>query len=480
MSDWFRGVIEGAFVGTPAKAVPDSASEVAPFDVRLYRASISAIEPIAPPDALDESPRSPAAGAPALAPELSNLAVHAAPRAGDGSRPAPAPAPEPAARALRQAELLEVTFVGVGSHAPEQHAAYDLRITNVQLLGSTESDGRLYGRLVGSVVGCYKPSSSVARRAELEREQARDRAAKLGAWVEALRWVFVALAAWLIFGLCGGKAGTLWLAVVVPAAFLRLIASGVSTPSHGVRVFGWAVVLAAATLGGLALYRVSRLECDSALWWLGGMVVAVLVTAVLPSRYPFLWTKVALAASTVALCSLGSSACPGGSDVPSVVSQGPRTDPDGRWPRTPGELPPGVYPSRPLARPISLPEALSSDPGRFRSLPSAVVMVPSSAVFTSAGEVVDASPARQLRELVERFKAQRIVFELHGGAEWSQAGATSLRAWLGSAAGSSSGTSEDVDVVALGAAFPLVPLELDDGSGQATVNERLEIWITPP
>lgn len=448
MSEWFRGVLEGVYVGTPAKVTARSSSDVTPFDIRLYRASIGSIERIAPPE------------------DDGDVGVK---RVGD-SLPG-----EGAERSLRQAELLDVTFCGVGSaDARDLHAAYDLRVTDVRLTDSVESEGRIYGRLVGTVVGCLQPSSPVARRGEFERKRAQERNARLGTWVESLRWVMVALATWLAFGLCGPTAGTLWLAVVLPSALLRLLTSGVITSSHGVRVFGWSVVLATAVLGGLLVYRVMRLECDSALWWISGMVLGVLASAVLPSRYPFLWTKLILAGTTLSLCGLGGSACETDDTAPSVVSQGPRTDPNGRWPRTPDDVPAASFQSRETAQPMSLAAALALDGTAWASDRPRVVMVPAGDAIAPTGELIEPT-AVKLRELLTRYALRKIVLEVHGEPEAAEARAESLRTWLESEQSAEPQALGSIDVVSMGRAFPLVPV---DGDPEAvSINDRLELWI---
>src|SRR5690606_7696704 len=78
-----------------------------------------------------------------------------------GSHPALSPTLPPGAQGrapghsnqLRQAELHDVNYVGVGAaDLAEHHAAYDLRLENVELTSSIEIDGRIYGRLSADVV----------------------------------------------------------------------------------------------------------------------------------------------------------------------------------------------------------------------------------------------------------------------------------------------------------------------------------------
>jgi hypothetical protein len=315
VADWFRGVVEGAFVGVPAALRPGAApADFVAFDLRLYRASVAAVELVTEEDATGEP-------ADASTTQADSVA-------------APQKLPPP----LRQDELGEVHFIGVGAESlKDHHAAFDIRVNDLQILGSTEVDGKIYGRLSGAIVGRLTPPKVAAQEALAARKRARAVQEQLGTWVETFRWVMVALVTWLCFGLCSAATGTLWLLVVIPSALLYLVTRGV-IGGHAARAFGWVVVLASASLGGLLFYRVTNLECDSALWWLSGMVAAVVVSAPLPSRYPFLWTKAILAATVLSLCSVAGTCVrevEASREVPSVINQGPRTDPDGRWPRHP-------------------------------------------------------------------------------------------------------------------------------------------------
>ncbi len=316
MAEWFRGIVEGAFVGVPALERPGATpKDFTAFDLRLYRASVAAVELISEQDATGSD--------------------------ADQDDPNPSPSDATEAKsppALRQDELGEVHFIGVGADAlKEHHAAFDLSITEVRLLGSTEVDGKLYGRLSGKVVGRLTPRQPSAQEALAARKLARVRREQIGTWVESFRWVMIAVVTWLCYGLCSVATGTLWLAVVIPSGLLYLITRGVMS-GHGARAFGWVLVLACGSLGGLLYYRVTNLECDSALWWLSGMVATVVISAPLPSRYPFLWTKSILAITVLSLCSVAGTCVKEveeTGEVPSVVNQGPRTDPDGHWPRRP-------------------------------------------------------------------------------------------------------------------------------------------------
>ncbi len=487
MSDWFRGTIEGAYVGTPARVKASTPLEVSPFDITLYRASISAIERIPPPDdevetstaALDPTTPEQARATPTAQGATSHTrdAVEgdtAQQRSGAplAQSTGEKPVRDASSVSLRQAELNDVVFLGVGSdEAKDHHAAYDLRITDVRLLNSTESEGRLYGRLVGTVVGSLSPNTTMVQEAQAQHRRVAKRRANVGAWVESLRWVMIALAAWLAFGLCGGTAGTLWLAVVLPSALLRVLVSGVLSPSHGARVFGWALVLASATLGGLLYYRVTTLECQSALWWLSGMALAVLVSSVLPSRYPFFWTKIVLAGSTLCLCAYGGSTCQQEVNVPSVISQGPRTDPDGRWPKDPGRFDDiARHQSREFTPPISLPNALSLDP--WPTLTPPVVHLPLNELLPQVGALNEAK-LEELGAFMARHSDRTIVLEVHGNSERASSAMSLLEAWIGE----QFETGYRIQLRAAGSKFPIVPT--DSPEALRELNNRLEIWLEP-
>jgi hypothetical protein len=315
MSDWFRGVIEGAYVGQAASVrAPSAPLDVTPFDIRLFRASISAVEVL---DS-DAAPSPASAGEPTTPDANSNAASAAA------------------THALHQAELRDVVFIGVGDKfAEDHHAAFDLRITDVELVGSTEHEGKIYGRLVGNVIGRITPPRPIEKGAVEKRKRARRLAESVRVWVESLRWVMVAVVAWTCFGLCGAATGTLWLVLVLPAAMFYGLSRHLVPRVHGLRVLGWLVVLAGGGLATLLQYRRMRDDSSSVRWWLAGLAGAMFVSALVPSRYPFLWTKVILAGSLLSLCGDRAAPCEEQAVKPSVINQGPRLGPDGRWPRSP-------------------------------------------------------------------------------------------------------------------------------------------------
>src|SRR5690606_14237805 len=117
-------------------------------------------------------------------------------------------------------------------------------ITDVELLGSTEHAGNLYGRLVGNVVGRITPPRPAEKEAVEQRKRVRRLAESVRVWVEPLRWVLVVLVAWTCYGLCGTATGTLWLLLVVPAAVFYGLSRHLIPRIHGLRVLGWLVVLA--------------------------------------------------------------------------------------------------------------------------------------------------------------------------------------------------------------------------------------------
>jgi hypothetical protein len=350
VSEWFRGVIEGVYVGTPSKgrskAIP---VDVSPYDIRLYRASVSAVEVISDPDAAAAAARGADAASVILSTEPASDTAKAtdttaeetertAPAAEDVDERAAENAGSDEPPGLRQAELQDVTFLGVGSDlARDHHAAFDIRITDVELLGSTEHQGKVYGRLVGNVVGRITPPRPSDKEAIEQRKRARERAESVGVWVESLRWVMVVVVAWMCYGACGVATGTLWTLVILPAAMAYGLSRNFLSNTHGPRVFGWFVVVAGLSLAAMLQYRLMREDCSTVIWWVTGITGAMFVSAILPSRYPFLWTKITLAATLLSLC--GERAEPCAKDIhkytPAVINQAPRLGPDGRWPRSP-------------------------------------------------------------------------------------------------------------------------------------------------
>lgn len=457
MSLWFRGVIDAAYVGSPAK--PSSKTThpgLSPFDIRLYRATISAIERIAPPDD--------ATGSTTTA---------------TGTATPPSTTPE-TQEALRQAELQDVTFVGVGSEeASDAHAAYDLRITDVCLHPSTKVEDQVFGRLTGTVVGSLAPSDPMRAKAQKERDEKKARQKATGTWVEALRGVLIVAGAWFTFGLCGATTGWLWVIPVFIALLLRLVLRRVAASSPAARVLGWTLVLVAMAFGWLVYHRVTRVECDTTVWWLVGIVMTVFVTALLRSRYPFLWTKAIWCATLLSLCTAQrASSCRKHESPPSVISQGPRTEPDGHWPKAPtpfqAEAPKGSE-SREFAPTVSVAQAMAMGDALWEQATPIAIYLPLSDVLDGEGNPKDSIAFNQLGQILSAQAGRTLLVEAHGRDEAD--GTTEQASTVAARLATLGIPSSDIRPRGLANRYPLLPT--DGEPLVSNLNRRIEIRILP-
>jgi hypothetical protein len=504
MSVWIQGTIEGSYIGTRARVKSDSPlADLVPYDIRLYRATIGAIERISDPDAAPAPPQAPTAlppppdGTTTLAPDAAastppappppdpNVSPTAAPDATVrvAAHPSLAPTLPPKAgpvappNELRQAELHDVNYVGAGAtEFQEHHTAYDLRLDDVELTSSVEIDGRIYGRLTANVVASLFPTDEMKARALRERIEQKKREKKTGAWVEGIRWVLIIGGAWLTFGLCGTLACLLWLGVTVFSVVARALLRSLVPATPAVRVLGWALVLAGGGLAWLLYHRVTTVQCMSANWWLIGIALTVVVSSILYSRYAFLCTKVVWLATLLSLCYASRThRCSTTEKRPSVVDQGPRTDADGHWPKDPQITAPPLdgMETREAAVRMSVAQAILERDALWKAPVPIVVHVPLARIFDAQGAVTPSTELTELALLLKKSPGKTVLLEMHGrDEENTDALAKTAAAWF---------VAQGVpptQIVArgVGAKYPLLPT--DGLGGDVGLNRRLEVRIS--
>lgn len=352
MSQWFRGRIEGYYVGTGATGpFVSQFGTAARYKMRVYRALIEEIEVLDSEESLSGD-------------EDKGLSGHSPFGHTEGS--------------FYQSEIEDVRLLGVRPQRCFEGSVYDVAIQNMKISHSTKKGNKTYGRVIGEVVGRYllppEPEDSHApegpnevplaladeevdprteRAIEVQRGPERKRAVDKAERdrVKAMRShdaapkssrgrdsersrkresgdktrddktrdieplhppstkdssdempsnVPIPLLGFLvaiILGLTGGfMPALLWVGVLFPILMIRVMLSGQFKVSFGQRVFG-------AVLGLINLSCLGWLGLD---WWtlghlsiniaaLSGLALTVLVSSVLPSPGALLMTGGGLA-----------------------------------------------------------------------------------------------------------------------------------------------------------------------------------------
>jgi hypothetical protein len=376
----FRGEIEGFYVGEPDQSGFGRASAKARhFRLRIYRAVVRRVEllealpPVAPHDAAGSA-----------APEMA----------------APVEL-EPGAfrqESLADARLTPIATRGGWFEGP----IHDLTVSNFQSTHQKPQDGRVYGRFVGRVTAHFElpppplPPRAEALLAELrepELEAEAEPAPKSVSGSERATngatdspavagndaidippavpvqpdgkkqppsqvplFLLVAVGAIATFALCGVSRAVIWLVFLLPTLLVRRILRGALDESTGTRAFGAISMFGQlACLGFLGIGWWASGCKDLAFLPVGGLVLGVFVTAVLPSNLPLLVNGAALGIVLGTWCSAIGKRCeepkpaPASESRPSAHDPGvPRTNADGSWPRHPPRaVPQGSEPKKP-------------------------------------------------------------------------------------------------------------------------------------
>lgn len=380
MTQWFRGQLEGHYVGTgqggPAVSQYGSADR---YKLRIYRALVRDIE------TLDSK------GAPPRATKSDDSEEKGDANAGEASVVPPAEIPD---ECFYQAKIEDTRLIGIRPRTCFEGTIYDVAVANLRVTHSTKKGAQTYGRVVGEVYGRFllppeadpeaaaqvaeeltaktsphKPGSEEAIAAlgaeaasEIDDDEDLDELHPPTAPMEgsAAAQVPVPLLAIVMGVLLWLGAGILpalvWTGLFIPILIVRFILGDQFRVTSGQRIFG--AVLVAAQFACLAIILLD--------WWTdscialnpfaaAGVGLAALIASVLPSSFPILCTGAGLAgilflgSGSVAATCESLEPTPRTEEVierPSVTGPGvPRTNDDGSWPRRRTPAVPPVSPA---------------------------------------------------------------------------------------------------------------------------------------
>ena len=367
MTQWFRGQLEGHYVGTHSgKPAVSQFGDAQRYQLRIYRGLIRDIEvfdsvPPEEPDPVAEGEELETRQS--LIPEL------------------PVDLPQ---GCFYQAKIEDTRLLGLRPRTCFEGTVYDVSVDKLHVTHSTKKGNKTYGRLVGEVYGRYllppeaDPEEEVQVAEELvavheshvageeEALQALKAKAETGddSGLEALHPptapseddsrepanipipLLVVLMA-IVLGLSSGATSALlWLGLLTPILITRLMLSGQFQVDDGQRVVGAILVLLHLGCLGLLLLDWWTSGCFAAnLWPIWGIGITVLVTGVMPSPFPLVCTGGGLALILFLLYGKVATTCESESspatpaveapaEAPTVGSPGMRrTNDDGSWPR---------------------------------------------------------------------------------------------------------------------------------------------------
>lgn len=330
MTQWFRGTLEGHYVGTPTGGGVSQYGSAARYQLRIYRALVRNIEVL---DALpDETPE------------------------------------EVPGDCFYQAQIEDTRLLGIHSRSCFEGAIYDVSVPGLEVTHTTKKGTKTYGCVAGTVYGRFLLPEGIEKGAEEElvakELSPTDRVVSSGTeeHIEALHpptppnasaerepsqvpipLLIVVMA--IVLGLAGGaEPALLWLGAFVPILAVRLILTGLFKVTPAQRVFGAILILV----------QVAALALTALDWWsdgclsinvyaVAGIGITALVASVLPSPLPlvcaggslglvlFLWYG-----DLGVRCNVSAPAPELEHSAPSVQHPGtPRTNADGSWPRRP-------------------------------------------------------------------------------------------------------------------------------------------------
>lgn len=381
MTQWFRGQLEGHYVGTgvggPAVSQYGSADR---YQLRIYRALIRNIEVLeskAGPPVDSESTSGSTGGE-----GETTLEADETPRDSDAppaSEPIPVELPD---ECFYQAKIEDTRLIGIRPRTCFEGTVYDVAVSQLQVTHSTKQGGKTYGRVVGEVYGRYllppeadpEAATEVAQELTAKRERhepgSEEAISQLGAGegedeedgLDALHpptppeekddgspvqvpvpllAVLVAVVLWLAAGI---QPALVWLGLLIPVLIVRFILGGQFRVTTGQRIFGSLLILVQAFCVGVILLD----------WWMAGCLalnpyavagvgLTVIVAGVLPSAFPVLVTGAGMAGVLFLWTGDVASTCESleskakveqAIEKPTVDSPGvPRTNDDGSWPR---------------------------------------------------------------------------------------------------------------------------------------------------
>ncbi len=374
MTQWFRGELEGHYVGTamggPAVSQYGSAER---YKIRIYRALVRKIEVL-------ESKGDP----PAPTPESSE--------AGEdnptGAVPPELPVELPD-ECFYQAKIEDTRLIGIRPRTCFEGTIYDVAVSGLRVTHSTVKGEKTYGRVVGEVYGRYllPPDADPEAEAEVAAElratseshepgseeaiaalgaaERAEAAAEAEAEAEAegmdalhppsepelseaathVPVPLLAIVVAIVLGLFGGwQPLAIWLGLLVPILVVRFILGSQFKVTAGQQVFGAVLVVAQLACLGVLVLDWWTAGCFSLNpWAVAGVGITALVASVLPSPFPMLATGAGMAivlflwsgdvATTCESLEVAPKVEPA-HGPPSVHNPGkPRTNSDGSWPR---------------------------------------------------------------------------------------------------------------------------------------------------
>tara|TARA_R110002096_G_scaffold42143_4_gene113620 strand:- start:38461 stop:39537 length:1077 start_codon:yes stop_codon:yes gene_type:complete len=353
MTQWFRGHLEGHYVGTAAgKPGVSQYGSAERFKLRIYRAMVRDIE------ILDTAPEE---------------------------------TPDVPDDCFYQAQIEDTRMLGIRPRSCFEGPIYDVSVSGLNVTHTTKKGAKTYGRVEGLVYGRYllpeptedeeeelvrgtltatdeavlrgseKPLVSEAPSGSVARDSEELAANDEGRDIEPLHpptppkertdrepshvpipLLIVVMA--VVLGLAGGaEPALLWLGAFVPIQAVRLILAGLFKVTNTQRVFGAILILVQVACLGLMLLDWWSDGCMGInVWAISGIGVTALIASVLPSSLPllcaggslglvlFLWYgDVGVRCEGPAAPKVETPAKRPTVHSPSV----PRTNDDGSWPR---------------------------------------------------------------------------------------------------------------------------------------------------
>jgi hypothetical protein len=180
-------------------------------------------------------------------------------------------------------------------------------------------------------------------------------------------------------------------------------------------------------------------------------------------------------ASLLSLCQISSAKrCGKDEGRPSVIDQGPRTEPDGHWPRHPRVDPPALegVESREVGTRLSLAQAREYGDALWNTAVPVVVHLPLGAVLDDDGNALPSDEVTALADLLKGHADRNVLVEVHGlDPEPSEDAAKALLEAL-----EKSGVPKgELRPRGLGHRYPLLPT--DGLGGEPALNRRVEVRI---
>ncbi len=394
MTQWFRGELEGHYVGTgvgtPAVSQYGSADR---YKLRIYRALIRKIEVL---ESKGDGPKKDAAKLTdgGTAREVSTARDESTTARDEGAaRDETPPEPPPEIpielpeECFYQAKIEDTRLIGIRPRTCFEGTIYDVAVSGLRVTHSTKEGEKTYGRVVGEIYGRYllPPEADPEAEAEIAAEltattelhepgseeaiaalgaqRAAEEAAEEEAELDALHppsdpeegeasavathvpVPLLAVVVAVLLGLLGGWQPVLiWLAFLVPILAVRFMLGDQFKVTTGQRVFGAILVLIQMGCVGVILLDWWAASCITLNpWAVGGVGLTALIASVLPSAFPMLLTGAGMASVLVLWSGDIGTTCESLEakpkverpiERPTVDDPGvPRTNSDGSWPR---------------------------------------------------------------------------------------------------------------------------------------------------